>query len=100
MSESITNESAKDTKSRLSRRVAIRERCLDCQGRERGGVTLCDFDDDCTLHPFRMGTGKQDPEQRGKAIKTYCLWCMVDDEREVTLCPSSRCSLFPYRKHG
>jgi hypothetical protein len=68
MSEQIINESAKGTtKSSLNRRAAIRERCLNCRGWERGEVTLCDSDD-CSLHAFRMGTGKQNAVERGKAI--------------------------------
>jgi hypothetical protein len=99
MSETI-NKAEKGTKSRLSRRAAIREKCIDCKGWERGEVKLCDFEEDCSLHPFRMGTGKQKPEERSKAIMYRCLWCMCGDRKEVTLCPSSQRALFPYRKGG
>ena len=100
MSEVITNESAKGPITRrLSRRDAIRQRCINCRGWERGEVTLCDSNE-CSLHPYRMGTGKQNAVERGKAIKGYCQWCMVGDKKEVKLCPSVGCPLFPYRKSG
>jgi hypothetical protein len=33
-----------------------------------------------------------------KAIKAYCLDCCNDNAREVTLCPSSNCPLYNFRK--
>lgn len=32
-----------------------------------------------------------------KAIRAYCLYCMCGQANEVKLCPSSECSLYPYR---
>jgi hypothetical protein len=36
-----------------------------------------------------------------KAIRRYCLWCCIDQPREVELCPSGavrpECPLFPHR---
>jgi len=45
-----------------------------------------------------MGTGKQNPCARDKAIRAYCSWCSNGQKVEVALCPSGGCSLFPYRK--
>jgi len=81
----------------LNRRKAIRERCLNCAGWSYKEVTNCEFDD-CDLHPFRSGTGKQNAKARSKAIRDYCLWCCAGQLMEVSKCPSIDCSLFPYRK--
>ena len=81
----------------LNRRKAIRERCLNCVGWIPSDVRQCDFTW-CALHPFRMGTGKQDPTVRGKAIRKYCLQCCHDQPIEVRLCPCRDCSLFPWRQ--
>lgn len=32
-----------------------------------------------------------------KAIRAKCLDCMCGNPNEVALCPSTKCSLFPYR---
>ena len=32
-----------------------------------------------------------------KALRTYCLWCCNDQYKEVRLCPSRGCALWPYR---
>jgi hypothetical protein len=81
----------------LNRRKAIRERCLNCAGWSYKEVTNCEFDD-CDLHLFRSGEGKQNAKARSKAIRKYCLWCMNGQYGEVSKCPSKDCSLFPYRK--
>ena len=81
----------------LSRRKAIRERCLNCSGWSHKEVTNCIFED-CPLYPFRSGQGKQNAKARAKAIRKYCLWCMNGQHGEVSKCPSKDCSLFPYRK--
>ena len=95
----MSNESGNGTKEkRLPRRAAVRERCLDCCGWERSEVRSCQFDTECSLHPFRMGTGKQNSNERARAIKAHCVWCMCGVKKEVSLCPSINCALFPYRK--
>jgi len=81
----------------LNRRKAIRERCLNCTGWSRKEVENCTFED-CSLHPFRSGQGKQNAKARAKAIRKYCLWCMNGQLGEMSKCPSTDCSLFPYRK--
>jgi len=71
----------------LNRRIAIRERCLNCSGWSYKEVQICQFSD-CQLHPYRMRIGKQDAKARNKAIRQYCLWCCADKSSEVAKCPA------------
>ena len=80
----------------LNRRQAIRERCLNCVGWIPSEVRKCDFAD-CALHPYRMGTGKQDAVERAVAVRLYCLDCCLNQPTEVRLCPCRDCSLYPFR---
>lgn len=32
-----------------------------------------------------------------KSIRKYCLWCCIDNKKEIKLCPSFECSLHQYR---
>jgi hypothetical protein len=82
----------------LNRRKAIHEKCLNCVGWESHEVKECDFHDDCPLHPFRTGSGKQDATARAEAIRQYCLWCMCGQRGEVSQCPSTTCPLHTFRK--
>lgn len=81
----------------LNRRKAIREQCLNCVGWIHSEVRNCDFTW-CALHPYRMGTGKQDAADRAASIRKYCLQCCNDQPVEVRWCPCRDCSLYPYRK--
>ena len=82
----------------LNRRKAIRERCLNCSAWSYKAVENCERKD-CHLHPFRMGTGKQDAQKRHKAIRNFCLFdCCVGIQDEVYKCPSKDCSLYAFRK--
>ncbi len=83
----------------LNRRKTIHERCLDCSAWIPKEVTDCTLTQ-CSLHPYRLGKGKQDAAERQKAIRAYCLLCMNGQIGEVTKCPSINCSLFAYRKGG
>jgi len=84
----------------MNRRQAIRERCLDCSGFSPKAVRECEFTH-CELYPYRMGTGKQDPQKRDKAIRDFCLDdCMNGERNEVSLCPSEDCPLYLYRNTG
>ncbi len=80
----------------LNRRRAIHERCLDCVGRYSHEVKTCEFDD-CPLHPFRSGVGKQDARDRSRAIKDYCKWCT---DGKISACSSLLCPLYPFKKSG
>lgn len=89
----------KNTSDNMSRRNAVRLKCLDCSGYECNEVTNCNITD-CPLYSFRSGAGKQDAKARDMAIKAYCLYCMNDQPREIALCISPYCSLFPYRGYN
>lgn len=80
----------------LNRRKAIREKCLNCSGWSSFQVMECKFED-CPLHPFRTGKGKQDSKGRDRAIKAYCKWCMGGNVREVAKCTATLCPLYAYR---
>ena len=92
--ESLNNLS--QISGKLSRRKAIRARCIDCSTFIRSEVRECNFID-CLLHPYRSGRGKQNPVDRDRAIRQYCLDCMGDSRHEVKLCPTADCPLFHYR---
>ncbi|HBE43101.1 MAG TPA: hypothetical protein DDW27_18225 [Bacteroidales bacterium] len=83
----------------MSRRKAIRLKCLDCSGNECNEVIHCNITN-CPLYSFRSGTGKQDAKARDIAIKAYCVYCMNEHPREIALCISPYCSLFPYRGYN
>jgi hypothetical protein len=80
----------------LNRRKAIRERCLNCTCWCASEVRNCDFTE-CPLHPFRLGSGRQDPQARKKAIWRFCRWCSGGSVKEVPKCPSRDCPLYAYR---
>jgi len=82
--------------AKLSRRKAIRARCIDCSGFIKSEVRNYNHAD-CVLHPFRAGRGKQNPIERDRAIRKYCLWCTCDQRKEILLWPSTDCPLYPYR---
>ncbi|MGD0231984.1 MAG: hypothetical protein ABSC19_16785 [Syntrophorhabdales bacterium] len=79
----------------LNRRKAIHERCLNCVGWCSQSVNACDFDD-CPLHPFRTGRGKQNAKGRAKAIREYCLqWCA---NGKIAYCGAVLCPLYAFAK--
>ena len=82
----------------LNRRKAIRLRCWDCSGFEYNEVRNCEHTK-CELYPYRMGTEKQNPTARRKAIRAYCVNnCMIGQKREVTKCASKDyCPLYLFR---
>jgi hypothetical protein len=81
----------------LNRRRAIREKCLNCSCWNFKEVATCKFRD-CALHPYREGTGKQNPNDRDRAIKGYCFWCMAGQRAEIAKCVSVHCALFRFRR--
>ena len=75
---------------------AIRARCTDCSEsvtEVRESPFDGSQDEQCLLHPFRMGSGKA----KLKDIRAYCLWCCAGQRAEVKLCPAVKCSLWEYR---
>ena len=79
----------------LNRRTAIRERCMNCSAWSPKEVTHCTFDD-CSLFPFRSGSGKQNAKARSKALIKYCRWCMGD--YRPSTCVVRHCPLYCYRR--
>lgn len=77
----------------LTRRGAIRARCLDCSGGSWKEVRDCKFTT-CDLHPFRLG---DNPGSRTQAMRKHCLWCCNGSATEVRLCPAVRCAMHPFR---
>lgn len=82
----------------LSRRVAIRERCMNCSGWYRKEVENCTHTD-CRLHPYRMRECPTSSAERAKAIREYCLWCCNEQPKEVRLCPAKDCPVWPFRQY-
>ena len=80
----------------LNRRLAIREKCLNCSGWTPSGVAHCGFDN-CLLYSYRMGHGNQKPAAREKVIRKYCRQCCNGLANEVSKCPSRDCPLFAFR---
>ena len=79
----------------LNRRRAIRERCLNCSAWSCSEIKMCPHEN-CGLHPFRSGQGKQDAKARAKAIRSYCSWCMATEQ--PSRCVVVVCPLYCYRK--
>ena len=81
----------------LTRKKAIRHRCINCSGFFTPDVKNCTMTE-CHLYPYRMwGTVKHNIS-RAVSIRKYCLYCCAGQHPEVTKCPSHDCSLWPYRK--
>ncbi len=91
------NESQDHNQSKINRRKALHQKCLDCSGWTPKKVLSCSVTD-CPLYPFRTGKGRQEAQVRSKAIREYCLWCVGNQVGEVNKCPSLSCQLFSYRK--
>ena len=83
-------------RNKLSRRRAIRERCLHCTARSTKEVAQC-LMATCSLYPYRMSRGKQNPGARTRAIRAYRLWCCSSQPKEVRLCQNEECPLHPFR---
>ena len=98
MKATILNKDGHKT-VKLNRRKAIHERCLSCSGWYPKELASC-FINDCPLHSFRTGRGKQNAKARKHAIRTYCIYCVNGQIGEVNKCPSRDCPLFIYRKGG
>jgi hypothetical protein len=81
----------------LTRKKAIRERCLNCSAWSVSEVRYCVFED-CPLYPYRMGESvKHGADARAKVINAYCQWCINGNSHDVRECPAQHCPLFPYR---
>jgi len=67
----------------LNRRKAIRERCLNCTGWSYKMVKECPCND-CPLHPYRSGQGKQNAKKRFVAIKNTAFGACVGRSQKST----------------
>jgi len=83
---------------------AIHARCVDDCAGTATAVKRCPFDgtrdDLCALHKFRGGTYAHEGRRYGsrfQAIRRYCLWCCCGQAKEVELCASVGCALWPHR---
>ena len=81
----------------LNRRIAIRERCVNCAGFQYAEVHDC-IEVDCPLYTYRLRYGKQNPKERAKHIHAYCIWCSGGSAHEVTKCTAKDCALYPFRQ--
>jgi hypothetical protein len=84
----------------MNRRKAIKLKCLDCSGYEYKEVKNSGHKDDCSLYPYRFGKGAQNPKERDKAIRAYCVWCMVGQIGEIPRCGDTNCALYHYRVYN
>jgi len=83
----------------LTKRKAIRERCVNCSGWNHKQVKNC-WAKDCSLYPYRMSEmPKHGSRKRDKAIKDYCAWC-VNGVHEIKKCVSTLCPLFYFRSYS
>lgn len=83
---------------------AIRRYCAMCASSAQQ-VAECEFTD-CALYPYRQGKTPRSAHYRGqapeqfsplRAIRRKCLDCMNGQPKEVRLCPSQDCVLWPFR---
>lgn len=85
----------------------IRQKCLDCVGREciREMLTNCEIPE-CKLHPYRSGHRPKEwpadihPKRFSprRVIKKYCLDCCLGSRHERKLCPATDCPLWKWRE--
>lgn len=81
----------------MSRRTAIKKRCLDCVGFSYKDRENCDMIE-CPLWPYRLGECEKGKSiERNLAIKQFCSSCCYDTRQEVINCPCETCSLYPYK---
>lgn len=80
----------------MSRKLAIKARCLDCCGfsyKDRENCTEVD----CPLHPYRLGKcEKGESAKRTLSIKQFCTDCCLGDRQETINCGSENCPLHEY----
>lgn len=99
---------------RSGRLQVVQGHCLNCAGGTNKLVAECPGEfvrlGRCPLWPWRFGVTPRTAIKYGrlpadapfgrsltKAIRQHCLQCCGGDDREVALCPSSDCRLWPWR---
>ena len=83
----------------LNRKIAIRQRCLNCSGWSTVEVELCQ-QTDCRLYKYRMNENNQNAKERNRDLRKYCLDCCNGSLGEVKKCPALDCPLYAFRKTG
>ncbi len=84
----------------LNHKKAIRRKCIDCQGWSTKAVRECSDErlmEPCPLNAYRMGNNRSNKKVQAKAIRSYCIWCMNSQYKEIDLCIDYLCSLWAYR---
>jgi hypothetical protein len=71
----------------MTGKQAVKARCRDCLA----GSRECTFTD-CVLKGLAKGKGKV----KGRAIKTYCRWCLNGNPFQV--CASPDCALYQFQR--
>lgn len=86
--------------ARLTRTQAIRANCRLCDSESSIEYLKC-TNENCALHPYRLGKYHKG---KAKAIRAYCKWCTGCDKEEyktpvtkIKSCPSGGCPLYRYR---
>jgi len=80
----------------LTKKIALRLRCLNCSGWGYKEVKECKFTD-CKIYPYREGDNPNSGVQRMKDLRDYCKWCSVEGG-EPKRCQDFNCPLWPFRK--
>ena len=81
-----------------SQRKAIKKHCEKTCIFSDSGPVYCPLED-CPLHSYQFGRGKQNPKERAKAIGDFCFkWCKKDITTDsVVYCKRPYCALYPHR---
>jgi hypothetical protein len=64
----------------MTRKQAIRAKCLDCCGGSRAEVKRCESEDCCALWPYRLGTHARINSDVKTAAKRGVLDTISEDE--------------------
>lgn len=84
----------------ITRKQAIKLRCLDCVGNSHEEVRDCK-EKKCVLWRYRLGGPVENADSpmmfRAKAIRQDCMQCCGDSVNERALCPAEKCPTWPYR---
>jgi len=76
---------------------AIHCRCTDCNGHHAAQVQKCDWDDQCSLWPYRTGRRPKDATPKLTPLRSIRRHC----REECQACsdtPDPECALFVYHK--
>lgn len=78
--------------------VGSSQEIKDCKGDKLVNFETGEFTEMCNLFEYRFGVRPEKARWTPlKAIRKECLFCMCGSYKEVKLCPSVNCFLYPYR---